>query len=161
MSRKVTCHQTELSLTNPSDIHVKLLFKRPQTEWKLTQTRHASYVLQECKTWPPSGATRSHNVRLLNDALSTAFIIQHRIKYFFFKNKLKQDRQCTLTPRRVREAISIMYSENCVYRFRYPACNAHAPYCHPWPLRLHSVFPHYLINGTIFEEKLLNIKCVF
>jgi len=22
-------------------------------------------------------------------------------------------------------------------------------------------FPHYLINGTIFEEKLLNIKCVF
>jgi 5-methylthioribose kinase len=26
---------------------------------------------------------------------------------------------------------------------------------------LYSIFPHYLINGTIFENMLLNIKCVF
>jgi len=39
---------------------------------------------------------------------------------------------------------------------------AHARYCNLWPVRLCSILPHYLINGTIFEnEKLLNIKCVF
>ena len=45
---------------------------------------------------------------------------------------------------------------------RYPACNAHAPYCHLWPVPLYNIFPHYLINSTIFEKKkLLNTKCVF
>ena len=42
----------------------------------------------------------------------------------------------------------------------YPAYNA-PPYCHLWPLWLHHNFRHYLINGTIFGKKLLNIKCVF
>jgi hypothetical protein len=40
----------------------------------------------------------------------------------------------------------------CVCSLRYPACNAHAPYCHLWPVRLYLFFPHYLINGTIFGE---------
>jgi len=26
----------------------------------------------------------------------------------------------------------------------YPVCIAHAPYCHLWPARLCSIFPHYL-----------------
>ena len=45
----------------------------------------------------------------------------------------------------------------------YPACNAHAPYCHLWPVRPHSIVSHCLLNGTIFEKKkkLLNIKRVF
>jgi len=42
-----------------------------------------------------------------------------------------------------------------------PACNAHAPYCHLWPVWIYNIFRHYLINGTIFEKKLLNTKCVF
>ena len=33
-------------------------------------------------------------------------------------------------------------------------------YCHPWSARLYHIFPHYLINGTIFGKRLLNIKCV-
>jgi hypothetical protein len=41
----------------------------------------------------------------------------------------------------------------CVCILRYPACNAHAPYCHLWPDRLYNIFPYYLINGTIFEIK--------
>jgi hypothetical protein len=50
----------------------------------------------------------------------------------------------------------------CVCCLRYPACNAHAPYCHLWPARLFGIFPQYLINGTIFEkEKLLSKKCMF
>ena len=36
----------------------------------------------------------------------------------------------------------------CVCSLRYSACNAHESYCHLWP---HStIFPHYLINVTIF-----------
>jgi len=50
----------------------------------------------------------------------------------------------------------------CVCNLKYPARNAHAPYCHLWPARLYNIFPHYLINGTIFGGKnLLNTKCVF
>jgi len=35
------------------------------------------------------------------------------------------------------------------------------PYCSLWPASLCSIFPCYLINGTIFEKELLNVKCVF
>ena len=50
----------------------------------------------------------------------------------------------------------------CVCSLRYPACNAHTPYCQLWPVRFYNIFPRYLINGTIFEKKkkLLNIKYV-
>ena len=50
----------------------------------------------------------------------------------------------------------------CISSPSYWACNAHAPYCYLWPTQLYNVFfPHYLINGTIFEKKkLLNTKCV-
>jgi len=41
----------------------------------------------------------------------------------------------------------------CVCSVSYPACNAHAPYCHLWPVRLFKMFSHYLIKGTIFEKK--------
>ena len=49
----------------------------------------------------------------------------------------------------------------CVCSLRYLACNAHAPYCHLWPVLLYDIFPHYLINGKIFQKTLLNTKCVF
>jgi hypothetical protein len=49
----------------------------------------------------------------------------------------------------------------CVCSLRYPTCNEHAPYCHLWPAPLYNIFPHYLINGTIFEKTLLNTKCAF
>ena len=34
----------------------------------------------------------------------------------------------------------------------YPVCNALAPYCHLWPVRLYSIFAHYVINGRILEN---------
>ena len=59
------------------------------------------------------------------------------------------------------KALSISQSE-CICSLRCPACTAHAPYCHLWPVPLYSIFPHYLTNGTIFDKKkFLNIKCVF
>jgi hypothetical protein len=33
--------------------------------------------------------------------------------------------------------------------------------CALWPVWLQHIFPHCLINGTIFGKKLLRIKCVF
>jgi hypothetical protein len=47
-----------------------------------------------------------------------------------------------------------------VCSLNYPACNAHVSYRHLWPTPLYHIFPHYLINGTIIENKLLNVKCV-
>jgi hypothetical protein len=49
----------------------------------------------------------------------------------------------------------------CVCSLRYPAWNAHAPYCHLWPALLCNIFPHYLRNCMILVKKSLNIKCVF
>ena len=74
----------------------------------------------------------------------------------------QQDSHCTynVTLRRFRASIVavekqwVLYTAwVCVCSLRYPACNAHAPYCHLWPAPLYNIFPHYLINGTIFEKK--------
>jgi hypothetical protein len=46
----------------------------------------------------------------------------------------------------------------CVCSLRYPACNAHAPYCHLWPVRLYNIFPHYLIKSAIFKKKIIEYK---
>jgi hypothetical protein len=35
-----------------------------------------------------------------------------------------------------------------VCSLRYSARNAH---CYLWPVPLYNIFPHFLINGTIFE----------
>jgi hypothetical protein len=44
-------------------------------------------------------------------------------------------------------------NEHYILLVCYPACNAHAPYCHLRPVTLYSIFPHYFINGMIFERK--------
>jgi len=43
----------------------------------------------------------------------------------------------------------------CVCSLSYPACNAHAPHCHLWPVCLYNIFPCYLLHSTIFGKKLL------
>ena len=82
----------------------------------------------------------------------------------------EQDKQCTynVTLRRVRATIVVVEKQwvlhilsVCISSLSYPARNAHAPYCHLWPAPLYKVFPHYLINGTIFEKKNTEYKmCV-
>jgi hypothetical protein len=50
----------------------------------------------------------------------------------------------------------------CVCTLRYPACNVFVPYCcHLWPVRLYSIFPHYLTNGMIVGKAIWSTKCVF
>ena len=64
---------------------------------------------------------------------------------------------CVWVPRRVSVCIRV---RTC--SLFYPACNAYALYCDVFcGLWVHHIFRHYLINGTIFRKKLLDIKCVF
>ena len=83
---------------------------------------------------------------------------------------IKQDRQCryNVTTRRFRAVIvEIDYKyyifKAHVCRTRYPAYNAHTPYCRLWLAQLYNNFPHYLLKGTIFEgkKKLYGTKNVF
>ena len=69
-------------------------------------------------------------------------------EYFCTLSKRQQDRQCTynVTLRRLR-VTTVAVEKNKYYIFcvfvcilRYPACNAHAPYRHQWPVRLCSIF---------------------
>jgi hypothetical protein len=64
-------------------------------------------------------------------------------------NKREQERQCTynVTLRQVCATIVVVEKQwvlhilrACVCRLRYPACNAHAPYCHLWPAPLYNIF---------------------
>ena len=70
--------------------------------------------------------------------------------------------------RRVRATIFVVAKQwvlnsqsVCICRLRYQARNTHAPYSHLLPAPLYNIFPHYLINGTIFGKKVLNTKCEF
>ena len=81
----------------------------------------------------------------------------YEIITYFLTCKLNTKQNCCSG-----KAISIIYSECvCVCSLRYPAYIAHAPYFHLWPVWIYHIIPHYLINVTIFQEKLLNVKCVF
>ena len=84
----------------------------------------------------------------------------------------KHDRQCTynVTLRRVRATIVAVENNKyyicrvCVCSHECPACNANAPYCSLWHVRLYHILPHYLIHGKRQdfrrEKKLPNTKCV-
>jgi hypothetical protein len=80
-----------------------------------------------------------------------------------------QARQCTYT-RNIevrsfnrcwrRKALSSTYSER-VCSVSYPACKARAPYCYLLPAWFYLIFPPYLTNGRVFEEKvILHRLCV-
>jgi hypothetical protein len=45
-----------------------------------------------------------------------------------------------------------MYSECVCEASGIQHAGAQVPNCHPWPVQLYSIFPHYLVNGTILEK---------
>ena len=84
-----------------------------------------------------------------------------RISTASIRNQHKQDRQCmyNVTLRCVRattvalEKQWVLYNLSvCICSLRYPACKAQGTYYHMWPAPLYNIFPHYLINGTIYEN---------
>ena len=67
-----------------------------------------------------------------------------------------------MQPTLQRKSNKFYIFRECVCSLRYPAYNAHVPYILVWSARLYNIFPHYLINGMIFEKgKLLKMKCFF
>ena len=67
---------------------------------------------------------------------------------------------CTLLPWKKQNLLHILR----VYLLRYLS-RMHSAcallFCHLWPVRLFSTFPHYLTNGTIFRRKVIEHKmCV-
>ena len=54
--------------------------------------------------------------------------------------------------------ILIKYYECVSVYCGYPTCKFHiicTVLCHLWPVWLHLFFPHYFINGTIFQKKVI------
>ena len=74
----------------------------------------------------------------------------------------KQNRQCAynVTLRLVRVITIVDVKKQyhivsvCVTSLRHPVCKAHASYYHLCPAWFYNIFPHYLIQGTIFKEKM-------
>jgi hypothetical protein len=65
-----------------------------------------------------------------------------------------------ITLRCVRATIVAVEKQQVLYILSvfvdmYPACNAHSPYCHLWPVWLYHVFPHYLTNSIIKKKKVI------
>ena len=56
-------------------------------------------------------------------------------------------RECVRVPGRVAFAWACLFSMQCAILWR-----------HLWPLNLHHIFQHYLINGTIFGKKITERK---
>jgi hypothetical protein len=41
---------------------------------------------------------------------------------------------------------------------QFQTCNAHAPYCHPWPVHLYKLFSTLSHKGTISRKKVIDHK---
>ena len=140
-------------------------------EWKSPEGRA---VVPVCKVWrskhplppPPPGTHHYENICVtstlqLNNRTKTTQPVEH------IYSKTRKCMQCAMEARSCNHLLQGKSNQCyifwvCVCSLRYPVCNAHAPYCHLWPVRFYHIFPHYLI--TRFSEKkkkLLHIKCVF
>jgi len=76
---------------------------------------------------------------------------QTKLHYTYFSSYLKENTVRTTIVAVEKQKYCIF--RVCVCRLRYPACKAHAPYYHLWPVRLDSLLPHFFMNGTIFGGK--------
>ena len=90
--------------------------------------------------------------------ISSAFVLKSRP--FRVRIMVKQDSQCTydVTLRCVCATI-VVVEKQCVFVALGTQHAMRTRHSLQWPAPLCSIFPHYLINGTIFEKKLLNTKC--
>ena len=103
-----------------------------------------------------------------NRVCTSTSACQHTNPIFFWDI---QDRQCmyNATLRHICATTVVVEKQwllhnlsVCIFNLRYPACNAHAPYCHLWPAPFYNIFLYFLINCTIFfKKKVTEHICVF
>jgi len=99
-------------------------------------------------------------------ALKNMFVYIYLYIYIISTNCGLQERQCVYNiPFRPVNATIAAEERNknfifciCFCNLSYPARKTHAPYSHLWPVCLHNILPHYLINSTICERKLKERK---
>lgn len=92
------------------------------------------------------------------------------MKHAVYVINIEQDRQRTYSVTLRRVIVTIVTVENqqvlhiltvsvALVIQKQSACAV--LYCHLWRVWLYHIFPRYLINRTIFEKKILDMKCVF
>ena len=150
-------------------LHDKLVYTvRPDLRSCLHRTSSKQH---NAKAIANSFMSLPHNLFLCQSTTdnSTAFTFNVTFRGIHVHDT-KQARQCTVQiryhtgafvqPLLLRESHEY-YIWRVFVSLSYPACNAHAPYCHLWPVRLYTIFPQFFINVTIFENNLQHTKCVF
>jgi hypothetical protein len=100
---------------------------------------------------------RGRNIKILIKYQPSSHFLSIQDRQRTYKRNI-QARSCNHCCR--GKAISITYSE-CVFVALVIQHAMRIRHIVMRPVRLHHMFPHYLIKGTIFEKTLLNIKCVF
>ena len=91
---------------------------------------------------PPRGITR-----LPLDGFSWNLVFE------YFWKSVEKIQGAFLQPRLMWKRNKYYIFWVCVCSLMYPAYNARAPYYHLWPAPLYNIFPRYLINDAILEEK--------
>jgi hypothetical protein len=99
---------------------------------------------------------------------TSAIIAVQQLHAKFSENNQKRQRMYKRCVRVTIVAAKKQYAEHYIYcararvcSFSFPACNAHALYCHLWPVWLYYIIPPYLINGMIFGGKNIEHKVCF
>ena len=107
--------------------------------WRGVLWQHRKRPRRSGRLWWRLGATQTHT----RDLVSFRRCINN------IRNIVTRSRNQCCSGKAIKYYILRVY----VCSLGYPACNAHATYCHLWPARLYNIFPHYPINGTIFGKK--------
>jgi hypothetical protein len=82
-------------------------------------------------------------------AVHISYIITRQAMYVQRRTEARLCNHCCRA-----QAINITYSEDVFVALRIQhAMQTRRTYCHLRSVRLCDIFPHYLINGTIFEQK--------
>ena len=90
-----------------------------------------------------------------SECFQSAHPLKHSLAESIFLSRVrkKQRQKSSLAEKFVsRVILQPRYHCICICKLSYPSCNAHAPYCHLWPVQLYNICSHLLINDKNFEK---------
>ena len=93
----------------------------------------------------------------MNETCASEFKKTRQAMYYIYRNfearlcnNIVVEKQYVLHILSVYVCVSVFL---CLCSLRYPAYNAHAPYCHLWPVRLYSIFFALFLKRHDFRKK--------